>query len=387
MGQMVALLVAGGASYVWLQKRPETPLGGAGGAIFPVLVVITLLYFAAAWLGPILDENIFNKANARKLRAQRFGGPFLRDVVRARDKAGPRLGREALGRLDAAIDALEQALDGNDADTMERALHDLETVYGELLHRKRKGLFRDFTESIGGALLIALLLRLFVLEAFKIPSGSMIPTLAIGDHIFVNKFAYGLTIPFASPPKKLFMLRDPQPGDVVVFIAPEPADNAGEDFIKRVVAKAGQKIKLRDGVLLVDGKEYARSPGAPLEYQDSMESGRNCLRRTATEHTENTNGVSHSVLYDGFGVHDFPNGYPPVLNGMKCTDEECEVLPGYVFCMGDNRDNSADSRRWGAVPLQNVKGKAMFIWMSMDNCPKPGFLSSIRWERLGKGIQ
>lgn len=385
-GQVVALVLAGGASWMWMKYRPDTPVGGAGGAIFPVLVVITLLYFAAAWLGPMLDENVFDKTNADRLRARRLGFPFLRDVIKARDKAAKKLLVAQLEPLDLAIIRLDTALEGEDALEMNSAFVALEAVAAETLHRRRKGLFQDFTESIGGALFIALLLRLFVVEAFKIPSGSMIPTLEIGDHIFVNKFIYGLTIPLSDPPRKVVVLRDPEPGEVVVFVAPYPADNAGEDFIKRVVAKAGQKIKLVDGVLHVDGKPYERLGGETYEYQDATEGSAAFPHRSARRYTEDTNGARHSVLYDSYGVHDFPNGYAPSLNGMKCTTDECEVLPGYIFCMGDNRDNSADSRKWGAVPLQNVKGRAMFIWMSLDYAANPRGMPGIRFNRLGKGI-
>ncbi|MBI5497257.1 MAG: signal peptidase I [Deltaproteobacteria bacterium] len=388
VGQWVALLLGGGASWLWLRRGPSDVLTGAGGAIFPVLVVITILYFAVAWLGPLLDENLLDRGNARKLRARRFGWPFLRDVARARDRAQRKLSVDALGALDRGMDALQDALEAEDPAAMEERLAELERTSDEVLHRKRKGILRDFAESIGGALAIALLLRMFVLEAFKIPSGSMIPTLEIGDHIFVNKFVYGVSIPFTNPPRKLFTWRAPQPGDVIVFIAPEPATNAGEDFIKRVVAVAGQKVKLKDGVLHVDGNPYPREGGQPLQYEDGADWGGSMVRRTAAHYVEDTAGVKHSVLYQDFGEHDFPTGldYSPVVKGVKCNAEECEILPGYVFCMGDNRDNSQDSRKWGAVPLQSIKGRAMFIWMSVRPAETRDGFPSIRWKRIGTGI-
>jgi signal peptidase I len=389
VGQVVALSLAATVSFLWLKLRPDSPVGGAGGAIFPVLVVITILYFSAAWLGPLLDEQVFAKARARRLRAERLGRPFLRDMMRARDKAKDRLSVVAIEVLDKAIDRLDAALLGPDEDELVAALGHAETVLQEQLGRRRKGILRDFLESIGGALLIALALRLFVVEAFKIPSGSMIPTLEIGDHIFVNKFVYGLSIPFTDPPRKFLRFSNPAPGDVVVFIAPEPADNAGEDFIKRVVATEGQVLQLKDGVLFVDGKPYERSGGHDTEYRESHEYGPAWRARTARQYMEQTGSALHSVLYERHGIHDWPAGATLGLNGLQCNGEVCVVEHGYVFCMGDNRDNSADSRKWGAVPLENVKGRAMFVWLSVDGSqPKMlGLMQHIRWSRMGLSIQ
>ncbi|MEW5853436.1 MAG: signal peptidase I [Myxococcota bacterium] len=385
LGQTVAFVLALVASALWLKLRPESPVGGAGGAIFPVLVVITFLYFAAAWLGPMLDETVFERARARRLRLERHARPFLREMSLLREKHAKRLSAGALQVMDAAAERLDRALEGPSDDELEAALAHAETVVHEQVGRRRKSLLRDYTESIGGALLIALALRLFVVEAFKIPSGSMVPTLAIGDHIFVNKFIYGVTIPFTNPPKKLFSLSEPKPGDVVVFVAPEPADNAGEDFIKRVIAVAGQKVQLRDGVLYVDGKAYTRDGGEDLSYRESSEFHSAWMDRKAKAYSEDINGLKHAVLYESYGMHDWPT-YNPHLNGLECDDSGCTVQPGYIFCMGDNRDNSADSRKWGAVPLANVKGRAMFIWMSLDYGANPKGLPSIRWDRLGMGI-
>lgn len=387
-GGWLSLLMGGGLSWVWLRLRPDSPVGGAGGAIFPVLIVIIILYFAMAWLGPVLDERLFLRHKARRLRLEREATPFLRDMERNLRKARRKLGDEDVRKLDGAFTSLRDALDGaEDAvteDALEHAFTEAERLSVELLHKGRKSLFMDFTESIGGALLVALVLRLFVVEAFKIPSGSMIPTLAVGDHIFVNKFIYGLSIPMTDPPRKVLKWRDPAPGEVVVFIAPRPADNAGEDYIKRVVAVAGQKVALKDGVLIVDGKPHERTGGEPLEYEDAGGDFMPASHRTASHYLENTGGQKHSVLYETYGQHDWP-APGTMLGGLECDADGCTVKPGFVFCMGDNRDNSADGRRWGAVPLDNVKGCAMFVWMSVRPGPG-GAASGIRWERLGHSI-
>jgi signal peptidase I len=386
VGQVLAVGGAAAGSVAWFRAATETNAWGAGGAVFRVLVVITALYFAAAWLGPMLDERVFERSRARRLRAERLGRPFVKEMARLRENARKRLPPGALAVLDAAVDRLDRALDGESDDELVEALAHAETVLHEQLGKRRKGIIRDFTESIGGALLVALLLRLFVVEAFKIPSGSMIPTLLVGDHIFVNKFVYGLTIPFLDPPVKVLRWSDPQPGDVVVFTAPHPAENAGEDFIKRVVATEGQSIQLKAGVLHVDGKPYPRTPVADPPGGGTAEARPGWSARRGDHFKEEMGGRLHDVLYEPGGQHDWPT-YHPGLNGLTCEADRCTVQEGYIFCMGDNRDNSADSRRWGAVPLRNVKGRAMFIWWSPDDAADPrALLPRIRWGRLGDSI-
>ena len=386
-GSWVSMAAAALASFLWLRLRPDSPVGGAGGAVIPVLVVIIIIYFAMAWLGPALDEKWFMKARARRLRLEREGTPFLRELRKNTKRARRRLDNDVIDGLTAAADALEAALDGDEEavsdDVLEDARRKAEAASQQQLGRGRKSMFMDFMESIGGALAIALVLRLFVVEAFKIPSGSMIPTLAIGDHIFVNKFIYGISLPLPGKPRKTLTFVDPKPGEVVVFVAPKPARNAGEDFIKRVIAVSGQKIRLEDGVLYVDDKPYQRLGGEPLEYEDQGEYG-SYSRRSASLYQEAVGDTVHSVLYEASGERDWPTPNTH-LNGMDCQDDGCTLQPGYIFCMGDNRDNSEDSRRWGAVPIESVKGRAMFVWLSVKYGPDGG-VEGIRWDRLGKGI-
>ncbi|MCS7204000.1 MAG: signal peptidase I [Thermodesulfovibrio sp.] len=194
----------------------------------------------------------------------------------------------------------------------------------------------EYIKSIGIAILIALFIRAYVVQAFKIPSGSMIPTLLIGDHLLVNKFIYGVNPPFSD--KKFLILETPKRGDIVVFRYPE---DPGRDFIKRVIAIEGDIIEIRNKKVFVNGVALEEPY---VKYTDSYIHPRELDPR------------------DNFG---------PV-----------KVPPNKIFVMGDNRDQSYDSRFWGFVDLKDVIGKAFIIYWSWDSeNQKP------RLERIGKLIK
>lgn len=197
---------------------------------------------------------------------------------------------------------------------------------------KKKGALRENVEAIAVAIILALFIRAFVVQAFKIPSGSMKDTLLIGDHILVNKFIYGVKIPFTQ--QTLIPITDPERGDIIVFKFPEDPD---KDFIKRVVGIEGDVIEIRDKMLFVNGK--------PMKYPQA--------------------------IFDDSQV--FPDALQPRDNFGPVT-----VPPGHLFVMGDNRDHSYDSRFWGFVDLDAVKGKAFIIYWSWN---KTDF--DVRWNRIG----
>lgn len=209
---------------------------------------------------------------------------------------------------------------------------------------RQKSVVREYVEAIGFAVLLALCIRTFVVQAFKIPSGSMLPTLKIGDHLLVNKFVYGVRLPFVGT--LLLPLGSPRPGDVVVFKYPQ---DPKLDYIKRVVAVGGQSVELRDKRLYIDGKAVEDRHAVHLDE-------RSLSPRVSPR--------------DQFG---------PVT-----------VPQGKVFVMGDNRDNSYDSRFWGFVDVKDIRGKAMFIYWSWDieqPLLSPGRAGSIRWQRLGSMVR
>ncbi len=205
---------------------------------------------------------------------------------------------------------------------------------------KQKSLFREYAEAIGIALLLALFIRTFIVQAFKIPSGSMIPTLLIGDHILVNKFIYGIKNPLTG--KVLIPIKEPQPGDIVVFRYPL---NPSQDYIKRVIGIEGDTIEVVDKTVFVNGKPFDDTYGVHLD---------------------------DTIL---------PRGLQPRDNFGPVT-----VPADSLFVMGDNRDNSADSRFWGFVPLKELRGKAFILYWSWDignSWYSPARFGSIRWGRIG----
>ena len=210
----------------------------------------------------------------------------------------------------------------------------------------------DYTAGLFPVLALMFLLRAFLYEPFTIPSGSMLPTLLIGDFVIVNKFAYGLRLPIVH--RKVFAVGNPKVGDVMVFRHPNHPDT---DLIKRVVGVSGDRIVYRDKRLTINGRAaiYAASP-------DYMDAG-HMLHRSQ----EDLGGVVHAVLEipGQPAMAGTPDNFPGRefckfnRNGFTCT-----VPQGQYFMMGDNRDNSGDSRYWGFVPDANIVGKAFFVWMN-----------------------
>ncbi len=199
-------------------------------------------------------------------------------------------------------------------------------------------ILKDYVEPIVIAILIALFIRAFVVQAFKIPSSSMEPTLQVGDYILVNKFIYGIRIPYTNT--KLFEMNKPHRGDTIVFIYPK---DRSKDFIKRVIATQGEKVEIRQNKISINDR-VIEDPWGHFEKSDWMK-------------------MVQSI--DRFG---------PVV-----------VPKDSLFVMGDNRDNSQDSRYWGFVNINAVKGKAFIIYFSW-NGGALNLLDKVRWVRLGKLI-
>ena len=195
-----------------------------------------------------------------------------------------------------------------------------------------KSKFREYAEAIVIAVLIAFFIRTFIIQAFKIPSGSMKPTLQIGDHILVTKFIYGVKIPIIR--KTIVSISEPKRGDMVVFIYPE---DRSKDFVKRVIGIGGDNIEIRNKKIYLNGLPYNDNYGV---YTDDM-----IIPGTAQPR-------------DNFGPATVP--------------------PGSIFVMGDNRDQSYDSRFWGFVDLRDVLGKAFIIYWSWNSDEH-----NVRWSRFG----
>lgn len=225
----------------------------------------------------------------------------------------------------------------------------------------------EYARSFFPVILVVLVLRSFLVEPFRIPSGSMMPTLLAGDFILVNKFSYGLRLPVLD--RKIVDIGEPQRGDVVVFRYPR---DPSTDYIKRLVGIPGDRIAYRNKTLYINDEPQ---PQTPFGYYQGAGSG---ARMTgALESREQLGTVEHSILTVP-RAPDLPYGCQVLAQG------EVVVPAGHYFVMGDNRDSSNDSRCWGFVPERNLVGKAFGIWMSWD-LNRTGF--PIAWERLGKGIE
>ncbi len=216
----------------------------------------------------------------------------------------------------------------------------------------------EYAKSFFPVILLVFTLRSFLVEPFKIPSASMMPTLIAGDYILVNKFNYGLRVPILN--NTFFETGHPKRGDVFVFhYPPEPTI----DYIKRVVGLPGDKIQYQDKHLIINGKIL------DVKFEDNYEyemQGANII--SARRSKEQLGEVQHDIL-----IHDIPNQYNDDAPGAKLQAGETITVPeGNYFAMGDNRDNSADSRVWGFVPEKNLVGKAFFIWMNIDKFGRIG---------------
>jgi len=203
----------------------------------------------------------------------------------------------------------------------------------------KKKFFKEYLEPIIIAILIALFIRTFIVQAFKIPSSSMEPTLLVGDHLLVNKFIYGIKIPFTEI--KLFQFKKPQRGDIIVFIYPK---DRSKDFIKRVICLEGEKVEI------IHNKIY----------------------------------INDKLMDDPWGYFSEKSDWTKYLQPMERFGPVF-VPKDSLFVLGDNRDNSQDSRFWGYVNVNEVKGKAFIIYFSWNRYAL-NLLDKIRWMRFGKLI-
>jgi signal peptidase I len=243
----------------------------------------------------------------------------------------------------------------------------IEKVDGDVQEAKSRLLMQpwwlDWTAGLFPVILIVFLLRSFLFEPFKIPSGSMIPTLLVGDLILVNKFHYGVRLPVIN--KKIIALNDPQRGDVMVFRYPV---DPRQDYIKRVVGIPGDEITYNNQTLTINGQKVPVESKGEFYDEDSL--------RYSPLFAEKLGANEHNILVEPrrqayYGPD--PKSFPMHENCRYSAEGvTCKVPAGHYFMMGDNRDNSQDSRYWGFVPDENIVGKAFFVWMNFGNLGRIG---------------
>ncbi|MBL8510118.1 MAG: signal peptidase I [Betaproteobacteria bacterium] len=240
-----------------------------------------------------------------------------------------------------------------------------------LFHKKRAADAADppvveMAKSFFPVILIVFVLRSFLFEPFKIPSGSMVPSLLVGDFILVNKFTYGIRLPVIN--KKIIEINQPQRGDVMVFRYPE---NPNKDFIKRIVGVPGDTITYSNKQLTVNNQPIsAKKIGVYTEIDERLN------MRQFDVFEEKFGDNTHTTMVDPFypvlnlaSVRQFPRRENCKYNAESVT---CVVPEGHYFMMGDSRDNSDDSRYWGFVPEQNIVGKAVLVWMNFGDLKRVG---------------
>ena len=329
-----------------------------------------------------------------------------------------RIVEEALDRVIELLPARKQASDTIDRDALHRATGTLDGALGDVFGPWRKSVGREYLESIVWAIGLAFIIRAFIFEAFSIPSSSMMPTLKIGDHLFVNKIGYGLFVPFS--PNRMIHWSQPTRGDIIVFEYRFPGGrHDGEDFIKRVVAVAGDRIRVDNNRIVLNGEPipttvvdpsstegFDGTCGVYKQDDSDVTSGRcRCTRQIETlgpgddrsawtteyvsQHFHEGGHCLEPVRpdWDLSDVRPFNRELfrPPACRRVTtdqlgalgrriravCRDHyddggDLVVPDGHVFVMGDNRDQSDDGRSWGLVPYNRIKGTAFFIWYARD---------------------
>jgi signal peptidase I len=302
--------------------------------------------------------NFWSREYRARKKARHVYSETKNLYAKNRSKVQPEIARlikEKLGQTELAIS------NGNVSE-IKLKTDELESINKEHLSKFGKSKLRQNVEALLFALILALVIRTFIVQPFKIPSGSMIPTLLVGDHLLVSKFMYGTKIPFSD--NIVLPLREIKHGDVIVFRYPNSESDPsqrGVHYIKRVVGLPGDKIDVDGRDLIINGEEV------PLDYVGDYyyeKSG-----KTYDEYQEDLLGKKHIVIYEK-GREYTERGNLPVV-----------VPPGHVFVMGDNRDNSRDSRFWGFVPVQNVEGEAFITHWSWD-FDSNNLLNKVRWNRI-----
>lgn len=439
IGRLIAFALSAALMfYIWINLFASQ--GNGANVLLALVIAIFAIYWSTTSIGPAIDDYVFHGGSRERALALRnseaVGVGLLAKLhaVKSKKRAEKQVeydaSKSAIQQLFATVREIRARKPGDEksvaSDIKKAALAEkvaisaAENFFGKGASAKPNHLagLLSFAFAIAGAVA----LRVFIVEPYQIPSGSMIPTLLVGDHLFVSKLSYGIMNPFSKEASYLVRWNTPQPGEVVIFQAPSSVPrHGGETWIKRVIAGAGQTVRLEDTVLYVDEKPYAHvTPEKNVHYKDfygtgsqssySIGSGEGIWKeRDGIETIEKIGDVEHSIYQNppkerGMSEDSWPlTGYDKVRymqdyncnyessQGLECNEKNCRVKEGYLFVMGDNRGFSSDGRCWGALPIDNVKGHALFVWMSVDgseNSVELGRfkLPAFRWSRWFRGI-
>ncbi|MBB5392827.1 MULTISPECIES: signal peptidase I [unclassified Herbaspirillum] len=294
---------------------------------FALILFVLMLVTGVVWFA-----DVFFLSKQRRARADAALAEFDARVARDNAEGIKREGNVASGRADLQAKLLKQPA------------------------------WIEYSGSFFPVIALVFCLRSFLYEPFKIPSSSMVPTLLVGDLILVNKYTYGIRLPIIN--KKIIEINDPQRGDVMVFKYPK---DTTVDYIKRVVGVPGDKIVYKNKRLTVNGEEISYKPLPDYLDEENL--------TYYKQWQENLTGVEHKILTDERAPNFVPNpdAFPHhELCTYNAEGFACTVPQGEYFMMGDNRDNSLDSRYWGFVPDRNIVGKAFFVWMNLGDLKRIG---------------
>ncbi len=310
----------------------------------------------------------------RKKLAVRSSRKLIRTVKWIIRRKGSILAPREAEHAEARILACEEAIERGSLHEIRASRKALKIFFDDNLRSYGKSPLRQNIEAIVIAVALALAIRAFVFQPFKIPSGSMLPTLLVGDHILINKFVYGTRIPFTD--SIFFPFSKIDRGDIVVFKLSEdsatglPVPKKGAFYVKRTVGIAGDEIDIRGRDVLINGRAVAKVYAGDYEYPDQK------FFSVADRYEQSLSGKNFSVIYQ--------KGNSSTTSGKMSFP--LVVPKGRIFVMGDNRDNSYDSRFWGFVQAENVYGKAFMIHWSW-NLSNPGLANKVRWQRIFSGIE